>query len=95
MEFSGRAGILGMEYLSASSLSEAKYESFLQSDILRREYLNQSFNFLPILKVLHSSVQSVPGSKFYFRRNIKLSSRRRTLLEFRISSGRERKPMTV
>ena len=53
VEFSGRAGILGMEYLSASELSEAKYESFLQSDILRREYLNQSFNFLPILKVPH------------------------------------------
>ena len=51
MEFSGRAGILGMEYLSSSSLSEKKYESFLQSDILRREYLNQSFNFLPSLEV--------------------------------------------
>ena len=51
VEFSGRAGILGMEYLSASTLSEKKYESFLQSDILRREYLNQSFNFLPALKV--------------------------------------------
>ena len=40
-----------MEYLSNSKLSNRKYENFLQSDVLRREYLNQSFNFLPYVQV--------------------------------------------
>ena len=40
-----------MEYLSNSKLSARKYENFLQSDVLRREYLNQSFNFLPYVQV--------------------------------------------
>ena len=51
MEYSGRAGILGLEYISSETLSDAKFERFLQADSLRREYLNQTFNFLPYLWV--------------------------------------------
>ena len=51
VEFSGVAGILGLEYLSAGNLSDSKYQNFLKSEALRREYLNQSFNFLPFLEV--------------------------------------------
>ena len=52
VEFSGVAGILGLEYLSAGNLSDIKYQNFLKSEALRREYLNQSFNFLPFLEVI-------------------------------------------
>ena len=51
MEFSGRAGILGLEYLSSDQFTDVKFEKFLQADVLRREYLNQTFNFLPYLLV--------------------------------------------
>ena len=51
VEFSGVAGILGLEYLSNGNLADIKYQSFLKSEALRREYLNQSFNFLPFLEV--------------------------------------------
>ena len=49
VEFSGRAGILGMEYM-ATGLNPDKFEQFLEFDVLRREYLEQTFNFLPYLK---------------------------------------------
>ena len=49
VEFSGRAGILGMEYV-ATGLNPEKFEQFLEFDILRREYLEQTFNFLPHIK---------------------------------------------
>ena len=49
VEFSGRAGILGMEYM-ATGLNDVKFEQFLEFDILRREYLNQTFNFLPYIQ---------------------------------------------
>ena len=49
VEFSGRAGILGMEYMS-TGLDGDKFEQFLEFDILRREYLNQTFNFLPYIQ---------------------------------------------
>ena len=49
VEFSGRAGILGMEYV-ATGLNPEKFEQFLEFDVLRREYLEQTFNFLPHIK---------------------------------------------
>ena len=44
VEFSGKAGIHGLEYL-VSDLTPEKYEKFTENDVLRREYLNQTFNF--------------------------------------------------
>ena len=52
VEFSGRSGILSLEYLSTSQLDEEKYEKLIQTDSLRREYLNQTVNFLPFLQVI-------------------------------------------
>ena len=52
VEFSGRAGILGMEYM-ATGLDQDKFEQFLEFDVLRREYLNQTFNFLPYIQVFY------------------------------------------
>ena len=48
VEFAGKAGIQGLEYL-ATDLTPEKYETFTQNDVLRREYLNQTFNFIPSL----------------------------------------------
>ena len=48
VEFAGKAGIQGLEYL-AKELTPEKYEKFTQNDVLRREYLNQTFNFVPSL----------------------------------------------
>ena len=52
VEFSGRSGILSLEYLSSAQLDEEKYEKLIQTDSLRREYLNQTVNFLPFLQVI-------------------------------------------
>ena len=52
VEFSGRSGILSLEYLSLSKLDDEKYEKLIQTDSLRREYLNQTVNFLPFLQVI-------------------------------------------
>ena len=49
VEFAGKAGILGMEY-TTSGLDQEKFENFLEFDILRREYLNQTTNFLPYIQ---------------------------------------------
>merc|ERR1711892_181889 len=49
VEFAGKAGIIGIEYL-ANGLQQEKYEFFLEYDVLRREYLNQTFNFIPGLQ---------------------------------------------
>ena len=49
VEFAGKAGILGMEY-TTSGLDPEKFENFLEFDILRREYLNQTTNFLPYIQ---------------------------------------------
>ena len=52
VEFSGRSGILSLEYLSSSQFDDEKYEKLIQTDSLRREYLNQTVNFLPFLQVI-------------------------------------------
>jgi hypothetical protein len=49
VEFAGKAGILGMEY-TTSGLDAEKFDKFLEFDILRREYINQTINFLPYIK---------------------------------------------
>ena len=57
VEFSGRAGILGLEYISSSGLGEQKFERFIKAEALRREYLNQTFNFLPYLKNNYTAIE--------------------------------------
>ena len=49
VEFAGKAGIIGIEYFSDGLLQD-RYEYFLEFDVLRREYLNQTFNFIPGLQ---------------------------------------------
>ena len=51
VEFAGKAGIIGIEYLATPGLEPEQYENFLDFNVLRREYLNQTFNFVPGLQV--------------------------------------------
>ena len=37
----------------ATGLDQDKFEQFLEFDVLRREYLNQTFNFLPYIQVFY------------------------------------------
>ena len=51
VELAGKAGILGLEFLSnKGKMKPDKFERFLQYDVLRRSYINQTFNFVPSLR---------------------------------------------
>ena len=48
-EACGRAGVIGLRYLSRGSLAKRYFYRFVRSEMLRREYLNQTFQILPEL----------------------------------------------
>ena len=48
-EACGRAGVIGLRYLSRGSLAKRFFYRFVRSEMLRREYLNQTFQILPEL----------------------------------------------
>ena len=51
VEFSGKSGIYGMRYLTQGGALEREYmHEFIRFEMLRREYLNQTFNFMPAIK---------------------------------------------
>ena len=56
VEFAGKAGIIGMEYLATPGLAPKQYENFLKFNSLRKEYLNQTFNFVPQLQVKYEDL---------------------------------------
>ena len=49
IEACGRAGVFGLRYLSRGSLEKRYFYRFVRSEMLRREYLNQTFQVLPEL----------------------------------------------
>jgi len=53
VEFSGKSGIFGIRYLSAGTLTRRQHHSFVRYETLRKEYLNQTFNFMPELQKLY------------------------------------------
>ena len=53
VEFAGKAGILGLEY-TTNGLDAKKFKNFLEFDVLRRSYLNQTTNFLPYIEEEYS-----------------------------------------
>ena len=66
VEYAGKSGILGMEYVASSSNDEdgrlwtvEKFEKFVEFDVLRREYLNQTFNFLPKTREAYDGIAEV------------------------------------
>ena len=51
VEFTGKSGIYGLRYLSDGGFVKIKhYHDFIKFEMLRKEYLNQTFNFMPELK---------------------------------------------
>ena len=50
IEACGKSGIYGLRYLSQGHLKREYFHEFVKFDMLRREYLNQTFNFLPELE---------------------------------------------
>ncbi len=51
VEFSGKSGIYALRYFSRGSIERAHHHDFIRFEMLRKEYLNQTFNFLPALRV--------------------------------------------
>ena len=49
-EASGKAGVYGLRYLSQGHLEKKYFHRFVKNEMLRREYLNQTFQVLPGLK---------------------------------------------
>ena len=44
---------LNSRYLSAGTLTRRQHHSFVRYETLRKEYLNQTFNFMPELQTLY------------------------------------------
>lgn len=47
VEFGGKSSIYGMRYLAQGFLEREHMHDFIRFEMLRREYLNQTFNFMP------------------------------------------------
>jgi hypothetical protein len=50
VEFTGKSGIYGLRYLSQGFIEVQHYHDFIRFEMLRKEYLNQTFNFMPEIK---------------------------------------------
>ena len=62
VEYAGKSGILGMEYVAGrtnGTWTTQKFEKFVEFDVLRREYLNQTFNFLPKTRAAYDGIAEV------------------------------------
>jgi hypothetical protein len=53
VEFSGKSGIFGIRFLSSGDLKRKWHHSFIRYEMLRKEYLNQTFNFMPDLQEMY------------------------------------------
>ena len=50
IEACGKTGVYGLRYLSQGYLQKEYYHELVRYEMLRKEYLNQTFNFLPHLR---------------------------------------------
>ena len=46
-EACGKAGVYGLRYLSRGKLEKKLFHNFIRNEMLRKEYLNQTFQVLP------------------------------------------------
>ncbi|XP_059089436.1 uncharacterized protein LOC131885421 [Tigriopus californicus] len=51
VEYSGKSGIYALRYFSQGTIERHHHHEFIRFEILRKEYLNQTFNFMPELRV--------------------------------------------
>ena len=64
IEYSEKSAIYGLEYLS-TGLNSRKTELFIQNDVLRREYINQTLNFIPALQINYDKILKVNRFNIY------------------------------
>ncbi len=50
VEFSAKSGIYALRYFSRGEIEREHHHDFIRFEMLRKEYLNQTFNFLPDLR---------------------------------------------
>ena len=63
VEFTGKSGIYGLRYLSDGGFVKIKhYHDFIKFEMLRKEYLNQTFNFMPEIRTAYDNATV---GKFY------------------------------
>ena len=55
-EASGKAGVYGLRYLSQGHLEKKYFHRFVKNEMLRREYLNQTFQVLPEIKAEYDKI---------------------------------------
>jgi len=55
VEFSGKSGIYALRYLSKGKIEREHHHDFIRFEMLRKEYLNQTFNFLTELRVAYDA----------------------------------------
>lgn len=58
VEFSGKSSIFGLRYLAMGSVEREYMHDFIRFEMLRREYLNQTFNFMPLVQEEYDKVTS-------------------------------------
>ena len=55
MEFTGKSGIYGIRYLSQGFIEHQHHHDFVRFEMLRKEYLNQTFNFMPEIRIVYDN----------------------------------------
>ena len=56
IEACGKAGVFGLRYLSQGKLEKKYFYRFVRNEMLRREYLNQTFLVLPEMQVDYNKI---------------------------------------
>ena len=56
IEACGKAGVFGLRYLSQGKLEKKYFYRFVRNEMLRREYLNQTFLVLPEIQVDYNKI---------------------------------------
>ena len=56
IEACGKAGVFGLRYLSRGKLEKKYFYRFVRNEMLRREYLNQTFLVLPEIQVDYNKI---------------------------------------
>ena len=62
VEFTGKSGIYGIRYLSQGFIERQHHHDFVRFEMLRKEYLNQTFNFMPEIRTAYDNATV---GKFY------------------------------
>ncbi len=73
VEFSGKSAIFGLRYLALNFLEREYMHDFIRFEMLRKEYLNQTFNFMPLIQDEYDKVTS---KLFYEKAQVLITEKR-------------------